>query len=230
MKILCCGDSWTNGFGVKKDKAWPAILKKLTGHEIDVMARNGAANKDIRDAYFSIKDRVKYDLVIFCWSGVTRNRVGNYLLEFSPPPNDEFGKLERINYFKDKSLNDLIEAWQNYMDEMDSIDDVKKIHFSVFGDQPNTIKENFYNNSFLELLAEHQASKFKYSIPIFEFGWLSNDNYDLVGQFAKSYFPTNWQRAIIERENVKPGKYFLSCGHPNERGHKLWAKHLASII
>lgn len=230
MKILCCGDSWTNGFGVKKNKAWPAILKKLTGHEIDVMARNGATNKDIRDAYFAVKDGVEYDLVIFCWSGVTRNRVGHYLLEFSPSPNDEIRKLERINYFKDKSLNDLIDAWQNYMDEVDSVDNVKKLHFNVFGDRPRLKKDNFYTTSFLEFLAEQQQMPFKYQIPIFEFGWLHEDNRDVVDQFAHTYFPTDWLKAVVEREDIKPGKYFLECGHPNERGHKCWAKYIASIL
>lgn len=230
MKILCCGDSWTNGFGVKKNKAWPAILKKLTGYEIDVMARNGATNKDIRDAYFAVKDGVKYDLVIFCWSGITRNRVGHYMLEFSTSPNDEIGKLERINYFKDKSLNDLIDAWQNRMDEVDSADNVKKIHFNVFGDRPRLKKDNFYNSSFLEFLAEKQDMKFNYEIPIFEFDWLTEDNCDVVDQFAHIYFPKDWLKAVVEREDIKPGKYFLECGHPNERGHKCWAKYIASIL
>lgn len=237
MKILCCGDSWTVGFGVAKDKAWPAILQKLTGHQIDVLAKCGATNSEIANFYLKhpkypdrIKNNLSYDLVIFCWSGVTRKLVGDHVFEFSPSPNNAHLKTERFNFFKDKSLDNLIEDWQLLIDEVDSFDTVKKIHFNVFGDQPKIKKDNFYNNSFLEFLAETQGIKFKHQIPIFEFGWLTGDNYDLVEQFAKSYFPRNWLRAIVEREDIKPGKYFLSCGHPNERGHKLWAKHIAGII
>jgi hypothetical protein len=237
MKILCCGDSWTAGFGVKSHQAWPAVLQKLTGHQVDVLANSGATNFDIQNFYLNSfppssqpNTDQHYDLIIFCWSGVTRNRIEGQVFEFSPAPNTDHLKLKRLNYFKNKSLNDLIDSWQNLMNEVDSADTIKKIHFSVFGDRPLQKKDNFYTTSFLEFLAEHQNAKFKYEIPIFEFGWLSGDNYNLVDQFAKLYFSKDWLKAIVEREDIKPGKYFLDCGHPNVRGHKLWAKYIASII
>lgn len=237
MKILCCGDSWTEGFGVNKDKAWPAVLQRLTGHQVNVLARCGATNSDIRNFYLhhqkyspSKKNNQQYDLVIFCWSGVTRTRIEGHVLEFSPSPSTDNLKLQRSNYFKDKSLNDLIISWQNLMDEVDSADTIPKIHFSVFGDRAIREKNNFFKISFLEFLAERQNTKFNYEIPIFEFGWLSHDNFNLVDDFAKLYFPNHWLKAIVEREDVKSGKYFLDCGHPNERGHKLWAKYIASIL
>jgi hypothetical protein len=228
MRILCCGDSWTNGYGVKKEEAWPNILSSITGHSVKSISRNGATNSDIRDFYINKPDKQTYDLIIFCWSGVTRTKINGKILEFSSGKDKVH--LERLKYFENKSLNDILDDWQAIIDQVDRHDNIKKIHFSVFGDQPLISKDNFYSTSFLEFLAEKQNEKFKYEIPMFEFDWLSDENYNLVNKFANLYFNKDWQKAIIEREDVRPGKYFLDCGHPNCEGHKLWAEFIASKI
>jgi hypothetical protein len=228
MKILCCGDSWTEGYGVKKEESWPFVLSSITGHDVETLSVNGATNSDISNFYITKTNNQKYDLIIFCWSGITRNRILDNVLEFSSGKDKIH--LERLKYFKNKSLNDLINYWQDLMNQVDTWDTTRKLHFSIFGDRPLVKKDNFYNGSFLEFLAEKQNMKFNYEIPIFEFDWLSEENYDLVNKFANQYFDKNWKKAIIEREDVRPGKYFLDCGHPNVEGHTLWAKFIASLI
>lgn len=34
LKVVCCGDSVTYGQGVRASEAWPAVLEKLTGHDV----------------------------------------------------------------------------------------------------------------------------------------------------------------------------------------------------
>ncbi len=34
MKIICIGDSCTYGQGVRSSEAWPAVLERLTGHDV----------------------------------------------------------------------------------------------------------------------------------------------------------------------------------------------------
>jgi hypothetical protein len=228
MRILCCGDSWTNGYEVKKEEAWPNILSSITGHSVKSISRNGATNSDIRDFYINKPDKQTYDLIIFCWSGVTRTKINGKILEFSSGKDKVH--LERLKYFENKSLNDMLDDWQDIIDQVDNYDNTRKIHFSVFGDKPLVKKDNFYNISFLEFLAEKQNMKFNYEIPIFEFDWLSEENYNLVNKFADHYFDKDWKKAIVEREEVRPGKYFLDCGHPNIEGHRVWAEFIASKI
>jgi hypothetical protein len=228
MKILCCGDSWTAGYGVDKKDSWPKVLSKISNYSVDSLSRNGATNQEIRNFYINRSSKKEYDLIIFCWSGVTRTRINGKIYEFSYSEKNLRGS--RLDYFKNISLENLITDWQNYMDEVDQYDSIKKIHFSVFGDRPFLKKDNFYKTSFLEFLAEKQNMKFNYDIPIFEFDWLSDENRDLVNNFASLYFNNNWKKAIVERENVRPGKYFLDCGHPSKQGHRAWAKFIADII
>jgi lysophospholipase L1-like esterase len=34
MKLVCCGDSITYGQNVRASEAWPAVLERLTGHDV----------------------------------------------------------------------------------------------------------------------------------------------------------------------------------------------------
>jgi lysophospholipase L1-like esterase len=47
MKILICGDSWTAGYGVNPDQAWPNLL----GKEFNNTSTWGASNQCIRDHF-----------------------------------------------------------------------------------------------------------------------------------------------------------------------------------
>jgi hypothetical protein len=111
-----------------------------------------------------------------------------------------------------------------------NISNVPVIQFSTFGDKPLKQYNNFLEISFLEYLANKQEIYFDYEIPMFEYDWLNKNNYKLTKKFGKRYFNRDWQRACVERETVRPGKYFLPCGHPNEKGHKLWGEYLKGKI
>lgn len=161
-----------------------------------------------------------YDLVIVGWSGATRDDY----LEFSITTD------ESIEHFKDKSLDDILNRWHEHIDEIVNTAKCPVIHFSVFGDVPGKHYDNFLETSFLEYLANQDGIYFKYNIPLFEFDWLNENNFKVTGPFGKKYFPKNWKRACVEREAVRDQGSFLYCGHPNQRGHKLWAKFMEMEI
>lgn len=235
MKILCVGDSWTYGYDDngninKNKKNWPNILAGIIDADVEVNSKCGAANNEI----FSMAGRgiKNYDIIIIGWSGCTRHKTPRGLMEFSCAETSRIDKY-RMEYFKDKSLYDLLLPWDDMMDKLTAIGDAvgtRVIHFNVFGDKPIRNHSNFLNLSFLEFLAKKQNMPFSYDIPIFEFDFLREDNANLIEPFAKKYFPHDWKLAIIEREDVRPGKYFLACGHPNEAGHNAWAEHIAAVL
>jgi hypothetical protein len=220
MKILVCGDSWTKGYDIDLNQSWPNFID----HEVTNTAKIGASNEEIVNQFLeSYND--SFDAVIIGWSGVTRFHVDNQLVEFSVV--DE----KVTDYFKDKTLNDILGGWQQYQNIILSKSKVPVIQFSVFGDTPLIKSQNFLEKSYLEYLANKTGIFFKYDIPIFEFDWLNENNYKLLTkEFGHKFFPKNWERACIERENLRPGKYFLICGHPNANGHKIWAEYIKGKI
>jgi len=231
MKILCVGDSWTYGYGVNKNDTWPVVLSEMLGVTVDVTAKSGSTNREIYDAVkqSKIKD---YDIVLIGWSGVTRNRFGKLLLEFSYAETQVVHR-KRLEFFKEKTLEDIILPWEEMIDrltELGNTYDTRIVHFSVFGDKTINPKLGFIKESFLEKLANNQNMFFNYTMPIFEFDWLCEENEELVQPFAKKYFPKDWEKAMVEREAVRPGINFLDCGHPNPKGHRVWAEFISEII
>jgi hypothetical protein len=224
MKILVCGDSWSESWGVNKNESWHCYLDS----EVVNVAKSGSTNKQICDQFLKNYSN-NFDLVIIGWSGATR-------FTRSVPYNDhwqhEFSNVDKhtINFFKDKSLEDILLDWSNNIEKVIDHANTPILQFSVFGDQPLKKYNNFLKESYLEFLANKQGIHFKYKIPIYEFDWLCEQNYKLVNKFGKKYFPKNWKKAIVERDYVRPGKYFLPCGHPNVEGHKIWGEFINEKI
>jgi hypothetical protein len=239
MKILCVGDSWTKGYGVSTETVWPSILSEVYGYDTINLGVNGLDNKSIQEAAIDFAKKEHVELIIIGWSGVTRYKdfINNYFFEFSTYGSFRGKNLNnsdlRDKFFKNITLEDILFRWQTQINTINNFckeKNIKCIQFSVFGDRAINPK-NFTEHDFLGFLAEKQNMKFKFNIPIFEFDFLSNINYDFVNKFAeKNNFPDNWKYAIIEREEVRPGQLFLPCGHPNEEGHKLWATYINEFI
>lgn len=227
MKILVCGDSWSSAWGVDPEKAWHSYL----GCEITNVAHPGLCNEQITKRFLSNYNDT-YDLVIIGWSGATR--IPRHPKDNTNPHTDlyEFSLVDAgtKKFFKNLSLTDILSYWQKNIDTVCRTASVPVYHFSVFGDQPLVKPENFIEKSFLEFVSEKQNMPFKYKIPIFEFDWLNAENYQLVGKFGKKYFDKNWKKACVERELVRPGTYFLPCGHPNADGHALWGQYMKELI
>lgn len=218
MKILICGDSWTEGYDIKSAEAWPNFIN----YEFDNVAVSGSTNKQILSQFLNNYNE-SYDLVIIGWSGATRF-IEDSLHEFSCV------NKQTIKYFRDKSLVDILQSWDDCIKTVLNKSSVPIIQFSVFGDVPLIKYDKFIKEGFLEFLAEQQGMKFQYDIPIFEFDWLNEKNLKLTNSFAKKYFSKDWKRACVERELVRPGTYFLICGHPNAEGHKLWGNFIKGKI
>lgn len=221
MKILVCGDSWS----VEHNdiSAWPDYL---IGHEITNVAFRGAANNEICDRFFEYyKTANEFDLVIIGWSGCTRYR-DSYHRMF------EFCQMtpEVEEYYKDYTLDDFIHRWESYIDKIIFHSNVPVLQFSVFGDKTYKKYDNFLNKSFLQWLAEYQGTRFKYDMPIFEFDWLCDPNYNFIKKFAKTNFPKHWERACVERQLIRPSECFQDCGHPNKRGQKKFGEWMLELI
>jgi hypothetical protein len=224
MKILVCGDSWSEPWGVTPTKAWHCYL----GNEIVNVARSGSTNEQICNQFLKNYNN-SFDLIIIGWSGATR-------FTRSVPYNNhwqhEFSNVDKstVDFFKDKSLNDILLDWETKIEKVISHTTTLIIQFSVFGDTPLKQYDNFLKESFLEFLANKQGIRFKYQIPIYEFDWLCERNYKFINRFGKKYFPKDWKKAIVERDVVRPGEYFLPCGHPNLKGHKAWGEFIKEFV
>lgn len=221
MKVACFGDSWTSGWGVSEP--WPSVLKNNFNLDVDNFAEPGITNEYLVDLFFENEPN-SYDKIIICWSGITRFQLGEDIAEFS-----RVNQLA-LNFFKTKSLNYIVNYWESLISKTNNFvqnNNVSLYHMSVFGDIPKQNFDNLYTPSMLEFLAQNQGQTFKYSIPIFEYDWLSEANMPLTETFGKKYLGKDWKRACVEREEVRiNGKYFLKCGHPNSDGHKLWADYI----
>ena len=230
MKIVCVGDSWTKGWDIDPIDAWPQVLGRKINAEIIVGANGGSDNETITKTAEKLVKKHRPDLCIIGWSGVTRYFKSKFLSseQFSLSYVEPELSAKRDQWFEDHSLNDILDTWEYYMSRVTSLG-VPVIMFSVFGDTPARKHIEFLDNSFLEFLANLQGVKFKYQIPIFEFGFLHKDN-TTTEKFAEKYFDKKWQYACVEREELRDSKYFLNCGHPNEAGHSAWAEYLESII
>jgi hypothetical protein len=219
MKLLICGDSWSKGYGVNLHESWPNFLNC----EFVNVAKNGSTNRQIVEQFLTNYNNT-FDAAIIGWSGATRFRKNDRLNEFSSVDQST------IKYFSNKSLNDILKCWDHCINTVSKTSTVPVIHYSVFGDIPLSTHKNFLEESFLEYLANASNIFFKYSIPIFEFDWLNNKNYKLTKVFGEKYFNKNWERACVEREQIRPSKYFLICGHPNKDGHKVWASYIKEVL
>ena len=136
----------------------------------------------------------------------------------------------RLRNFKNTSLSDILDNWETYIKSVLSVSTVPVLQYSVFGDKPKVQHERFLEKSYLEHLADCSNSSFEYKIPMFEFDWLNEQNYKVTKPFAVKYFDENWEKACVERENIRPSKYFQNCGHPNAAGHKIWANFINKQI
>jgi hypothetical protein len=219
IKILVCGDSWTIGYGVDPSESWTNFIN----YDVVNVAVSGASNEDIMNQFLHNYND-SYDAVIIGWSGITRIRVGSFMNWFCTVEDDT------IEYFKNVSLSDILDNWETYIQPVLSTATVPVLQYSVFGDVPKVKHKDFLESSYLGYLADSSNNSFKYKIPMFEFDWLNEENYKVTKPFAEKYFDQNWEKACIERENIRPSEYFQNCGHPNVAGHKQWASFINNQI
>ena len=212
MKILVCGDSWSEAWDVTYP--WHSYLDC----NVVNVAKSGSTNEEICDQFLKNYND-SFDLTVIGWSGVTRFSRNTVLPQHPNIHLNEFSLVddETIQFFKNVSLNDILKHWENKIESVLLMSQAPVLHFSVFGDRPLKKYDNFLNISFLEYLANKQNIFFKYDIPIFEYDWLNQQNYKLTKKFGKQYFNKNWQRACVEREFVRPGKYFFSVRSSQSR-------------
>jgi lysophospholipase L1-like esterase len=229
--ILTIGDSWTKGYGLaNKTHSWPYVLSKLTSVPIKVSARSGADNDSIGENAIKSYRKYKPDIVIIGWSGISRIRHSKkpYVqYSLSQVPNEDIPA--RKEFFKNSTLNNLSKKWIEQIEMVEQNVDARVIHFSVFGDQHSTKHKNLLEKSMLEFIAEKQKTNFKYNIPIFEFDFLHQDNL-VAKKFCKRELGRDWKRACVERENLRSSKMFFDCGHPNQKGHAVWADYIKDIL
>jgi len=224
MKIHCVGDSWTNGFSIEdKNDTWPFILAKNLDCQVEVTAFDGADNESIFNACMTVSG---HDLLIVGWSGVSRiiDKSLPYYKQFSLSYVPDEDTPKRHEWFNNHSLDDILDIWEH------QISQVEKNHkhvlmYSTFGDRLKVEHSSMLTTSFLEYL----GSKFEYEIPIYEFDFLHENN-KLTHDFASKYFSNDWERACVERENLRNTENFLNCGHPTIVGHRHWAEYLTNII
>lgn len=228
MRLVCLGDSWTEGYGISdKNDTYPYILSKMLNRDCVVLARNGNDNLSILSAFKNISIR-DTDILIIGWSGISRFYIGNdaakqFSLSYVPQENN----LYRKSFFESHDIDFLRCNWQNQLDYVHQYDNA--FSFSVFGDKPLVWHKNMIKDSYLIFLANESGINFEYDIDIFEFDFLHELNNVAEHFFNKHNMPL-WQKACVEREKIRPSKYFFNCGHPNEEGHKIWAQHLFKVI
>jgi hypothetical protein len=223
--ILVLGDSWTSGYNVEEHERWTSYL---VNHNVTNISAPGWANRNILNEVFTeYYKKFDYDLLIIGWSGVTRQiDENNNLREFSTM-NDE-----TYNYFREKSLENIIYLWESFMQHINKIcTHMPVIHFSVFGDKPLNPVDNLLEESFFEFLANADGYYFDYPIQMFEYDWLSEQNINYISAWSLNNFQSTWMKACAERETLREtSQYFLSCGHPTASGHRLWGEHINTKV
>lgn len=229
--ILVVGDSWTEGFGIKnKKKTWPYRLSKFTSENVVISAKSGADNDSIAEFAIDAYNQYKPDTTIIGWSGISRIRYStNPYRQFSLSLVFDEDTIERKQFFQNSTLNDLAERWLKQIELVEKNISGNIIHFSVFGDQRCISHPNLMQESMLEKIAAQQGNQFHYNIPLFEFDFLQKEN-TVANEFCTREFKKTWLKACVEREKIRPSDLFLDCGHPNEIGHKVWAKFIKGII
>jgi hypothetical protein len=90
--------------------------------------------------------------------------------------------------------------------------------------------------SCLEYLANDNGYKFMYNVPTFEFGLLSHEREEIskiLFRKKEDVYP-NWELALFERDKIQldfpKTDNFQFCGHPSEKGHKLWGAKINDAI
>ena len=229
--ILVLGDSWTDGYGIDKKKSWPSLLAKITKREVSTVAHCGTDNETICD--YAVDNIVKYkpEICIIGWSGITRIKQSDIpYIQFSLSQVPEEDTTNRAEYFANCTLDKIRENWLWQINTVkQACKNTKLIMFSVFGDQHLLGTDDLLKISMLEYLADRQNTQLQYHIPVFEFDFLHEDN-KVAEEFASREFDKNWQRACVEREDLRGTKFFLDCGHPTSAAHMAWAKYMSKQI
>jgi hypothetical protein len=236
MDVGFVGDSWTVGFGVDEGSAFPYLMKKNTDLNIISNGVCDGGNSVILNEGLKLINEKQIEMLIVGWSGISRinltTKQGMFEQDFSLSYDPKRDTEIRGGYFKSIDYPVLVSKWNKQISTLVSVcneQNIKLTMFTVFGEKPKINKDYFVNESFLVYLAKKQGNEFHYDIPCFEFDFLHEKN--LVGrEFCDRNFNNDWKLACAEREEIRPGKYFLHCGHPNKEGHKLWAKHLLNHI
>lgn len=235
MKIAVFGDSWTEGYGLTNNNSpWPNILADQIGASLDNYASSGSSNKVIFNRFQEVfSNKPEYDLIIVGWSGSTRRNFKDEFFDFSYCTKQL--DMDRKKYFENLSLQEIIQPTKFYIENIRQFclnTSTRVIFFSVFDNALIEESEDYIPITFLEYMANNQGVEFKYNMPIFEFGWLNDKNYKLVERFAKnSNLNFNKiKKAIVEREEIRPSKNFLPCGHPSAIGHVKFANFIINTM
>ena len=246
MKILVAGDSWTWGWNV--DHRWWHNLEdtqepeKITKNaiyygDITCVANCGDSNSVIDQEVHKICREEHFDLIIVGWTSMlrvhdTRGAIAVHYNEITDENREEMEKL--YEFFRKTPIDSLQKKMYEHIQSVESIP-TKVLHFSIFGDDLGNV-EHKMDISFLEYLANDNGYEFIHSIPTFEFGMLLNHRYELMKSIFETkadIYPT-WELAAFERDKIQldfpKTDNFQVCGHPSEKGHKLWGKKINNAI
>ena len=96
FKIMCIGDSMTEGVGVNDNETWPYQFNQLIPNSMHLnFGLSGSSNDYISRVLFSYYDVIKPDLVLIMYSHPLRNEVYTKLGGIHPfnPNNDNKGYM-----------------------------------------------------------------------------------------------------------------------------------------
>lgn len=230
MRILVAGDSWTHGWNV--DHSWWHYLDET---DITSVARSGDSNSIISQEVRKAVRQSPYDLIIVGWSSMIRvhDSRGDPHVWWASNINEDTSK-ELDDLYRTNSLDYFQNKMQEHIQQVESLQ-TKVLHFSVFGDNLGNVKHKM-DMSCLEYLANDNGYKFMYNVPTFEFGLLSHEREEIskiLFRKTEDVYP-NWELALFERDKIQldfpKTDNFQICGHPSEKGHKLWGAKINDAI
>jgi hypothetical protein len=240
-KIICLGDSYTLGWGVQQEEAYPQQLEKIL--KIPVlntgMASYGTA-REIESVRQLDTTNLTSLVIQYCYNDADENETyikNNYRLPISSrslyDSSADLVKWSRV-YFPGKYFCTLFKIFLN-----------EKLHFSGAGSpakkKPDPAEQpaNYDNNasSFIKILRAARLNFVKIHLFIFDIG----EYYNLNDRFVLAL-----ENQLNTPENVSffkghihvlhisslltPSDYYLLDGHIKASGHRKIAGYLADLI